>query len=184
MFDARQSSMQDLTTYSPIRVALTGIWRVIFGALLAVPAGLLIWIGPNGEAGAPRAAGDMPAWWLFVVGLVMAVAAFCFVTGGVGRIISAFAEDCYFRAGPEGIAFRLPRQGWFGRFRLTEYAFRWNEIKQLLHFTHSVNLIPVSRELQVHLYEGKLIIVQRFYFKASAKRLQEQILTIAASVGG
>jgi hypothetical protein len=183
MFDARQSSMQDLTTYSPVRVALTGIWRVIFGALLAVPAGLLIWIGPNGEAGAPRAAGDMPAWWLFVVGLVMAFAAFCFITGGVGRIISAFAEDCYFRAGPEGIALRLPRQGWFGRFRLSEYAFQWNEIKQLLHFTHSINLIPVSRELQVHLFEGKPVIVQRFYFKARAKRLQEQLLTIAASVG-
>jgi hypothetical protein len=176
--------MQDLTTYSPIRVALTGIWRVIFGALLAVPGVAFVWIGPNGEPGATRAPGDMPAWWMFVVGLVLSFVALCFITGGVGRIISAFAEDCYFRAGPEGIAFRLPRQGWFGRFRLTEYAFRWNEIKQLLHFTHSVNLIPVSRELQVHLYEGKLIIVQRFYFKASAKRLQEQILTIAASVGG
>ena len=183
MFDAKQSSMQDLTSYSPIRVALTGIWRMIFGALLAIPGIALIWIGPNGEPGATRAPGDMPVWWMFVVGLVFAFAAFSFITGGVGRIISAFAKDCYFRAGPEGMAFRLPRQGWFGRYRLTEYAFRWNEIKQLMHFTHSLNLIPVSRELQVHLFEGKPIIVQRYYFKASVKSLQERLLTIAGSVG-
>jgi hypothetical protein len=175
--------MQDLTSYSPIRVALTGIWRMIFGALLAIPGIALIWIGPNGEPGATRAPGDMPVWWMFVVGLVFAFAAFSFITGGVGRIISAFAQDCYFRAGPEGMTFRLPRQGWFGRYRLTEYAFRWNEIKQLMHFTHSLNLIPVSRELQVHLFEGKPIIVQRYYFKASVKSLQERLLTIAGSVG-
>ena len=183
MFDARQSSMQDLTSYSPIRVALTGIWRVIFGALLAVPGVAFIWIGPNGEPGATRTPGDMPVWWMFVVGLVLAFVAFSFIAGGVGRIISAFAQDCYFRAGAEGIAFRIPKQGWFGRFKLTEYAFRWNEIKQLMHFTHSINLIPVSRELQVHLPEGKPVIVPRFYFKASVKRLQEQLLAIAGSAG-
>ena len=87
MFDARQSNMQDVTTYAPVRIALLGILRVIFGLIVAVPAGLLIWIGPNGEAGATRAPGDMPAWWMFLIGLVLAFVAFCIVTGGVGRMV-------------------------------------------------------------------------------------------------
>ena len=61
MYDVRASGMRDLTAYAPIRVALTGIWRIVFGLLLAIPAGALIWIGPNGEPGAPRAAGDLAA---------------------------------------------------------------------------------------------------------------------------
>ena len=183
MFDARQSNMQDVTTYAPVRIALVGILRVIFGLILAVPAWLLIWIGPNGEAGAPRNPGDMPPWWLFVVGLVLGFVAFSIASGGVGRVVSAFARDCYFRAGPDGLAIRLPVQGWFGRFRLTEYNFQWSEIKQLVHFTHSINLIPVSRELRIELVEGKTVVIQRHYFSASVKNLQQQLLTIRASVG-
>jgi hypothetical protein len=156
---------------------------VIFGLIVAVPAGLLIWIGPNGEAGATRAPGDMPAWWMFLIGLVLAFVAFCIVTGGVGRMVSAFAEDCYFRAGPDGLAIRLPVQGWFGRFKMTEYSFRWNEIKQLVHFTHRINFIPVSRELRIELLDGKTITIKRHYFSASVKNLQQQLLTIQASVG-
>ena len=111
MFDARASNMQDVTPYAPVRIALLGFLRVIFGLIVAVPAGLLIWIGPNGEAGATRAPGDMPAWWMFLIGLVLAFVAFCIVTGGVGRMVSAFAENCYLRAGPDGVSIRLPMQG-------------------------------------------------------------------------
>ena len=183
MFDARASNMQDVTPYAPVRIALLGFLRMIFGLIVAVPAGLLIWIGPNGEAGATRAPGDMPAWWMFLIGLVLAFVAFCIVTGGVGRMVSAFAEDCYLRAGPDGVSIRFPMQGWFGRFKLTEYSFRWNEIKQLVHFTHRINFIPVSRELQIELVAGKTITIKRHYFSASVKNLQQQLLTIQASVG-
>jgi hypothetical protein len=183
MFDARQSNMQDVTTYAPVRIALLGILRVVFGLLVAVPAGLIIWIGPGGEAGAPRQPGDLGPLWFYFVGLVLGFVAFCITTGGLGRVVSAFAKDCYFRAGPEGIAIRLPVQGWFGRFRLTEYNFQWAEIKQLVHFTHSVNLIPVSRELRIELEDGKTVVIQRHYFSASVKNLQQQLATIRASAG-
>jgi len=183
MFDTRQSNLQDVTTYAPVRIALLGILRFIFGLLVAVPAGLLIWIGPNGEAGAPHNPGDMPPWWMFFVGLVLGFVAFAIAAGGVGRVVSAFAKDCYFRAGPEGIAIRLPVQGWFGRFRMTEYNFRWSEIRQLVHFTHSINLIPISRELRIELEDGKTVTIKRHYFSANVKSLQQQLLTIRTSVG-
>jgi hypothetical protein len=98
-------------------------------------------------------------------------------------VVSAFAKDCYFRAGPDGIAIRLPVQGWFGRYRMTEYNFRWSEIKQLVHFTHSLNLIPISRELRIELEDGRTAVIQRHYFLANVKSLQQQLLTIRASVG-
>ena len=172
--------MRDLTAYAPIRVALTGIWRIVFGLLLAVPAGALIWIGPKGEPGAPRAAGDLGPLWMYFVGLVLAVTALGFVTGGLGRIVCAFMKECYFQAGPGGIAIRIPKQGWFGRFKLIEYLFKWEEIEQLIYFTRSMNLIPVARELHIRLYGGKEITIERFYFKAPIKRLQGELQEIRA----
>jgi MFS family permease len=182
MFDARQSNMQDVTTYAPVRIAMLGILRAIFGLLVALMGVVAVWATASGDS-APRQPGDMPSWWMSLVGLVLGFVGFAIASGGLGRLVSAFAKDCYFRAGPDGLAIRLPVQGWFGRFRLTEYNFQWAEIKQLVHFTHSINLIPVSRELRIELEDGKRVVIQRHYFSASVKTLQQQLLTIRASVG-
>jgi hypothetical protein len=183
MFDARQSNMQDVTTYAPTRIALVGILGAIFGLILALPAVLILAMGPHGEEGATRAPGDLGPLWFFLVGLALGFVALLVTSGGVGHLLSAFARDCYFRAGPDGIAIRLPVQGWFGRFRLTEYNFRWSEIKQFVHFTHSINAIPVSRELRIELEDGKTVAIKRHYFSASVKNLLQQLATIRASVG-
>jgi len=183
LFDARQSSMQDVTTYSPIRVAMAGIRRVIFGALLAAPGVALVWIGPNGEPGATRAPGDMPAWWMFVVGLAFSIAAFCFITGGVGRVISAFVRDCFFRAGLEGMAIRLPKQGWFGRFKVMEYPYKWEEVERITPITRSINFIPIGSELNIRVFGGKEITIERYYFSSSAKKLSADFLAVRAGAG-
>jgi len=183
VLDARQSNLRDLTAYAPTRVALTGIWRVIFGLLVAVPAGALIYIGPGGEPGAQRAAGDLPAWWMFVVGLGLGVFALAMVTGGVGRMVSAFARSCYLRAGADGVAVRLPKMGWFGRFRMEEHAFRWEEIERVFPLTRSLNMIPVARELHIRVIGGTEVVVERFYFQASVKRILEELKRIRALAG-
>ena len=175
--------MRDLTAYAPVRVALTGVWRVMLGSLLAIPAGMFIYFGPAGEPGAPSHPGDMPAWWMFLVGLGLGVVALGFMAGGVGRMVSAFARGCYFRAGAEGMAVRLPKQGWFGRFKLTEHAFRWEEIEQLTCLTRSFNMIPVARELHIRLYGGTEVTIERFYFSASIKRLQGELMSVRAVAG-
>lgn len=184
MIDDAATGMRDLAAYAPIRVALTGIWRIVFGLALAVPGALFIYLGPHGEPGAPRAAGDMPPWWMFLVGIALFVGALQFIAGGVGRILSAFQGDCYFRAGPAGIAIRLPRQGWFGRFRMVEHRVAWDDVEQFVHFTHRLNGIPVSRELRIHVRGGKPIAIERFYFSASIRSLQEQLITLGAVSAG
>jgi hypothetical protein len=182
LFDARGSNLKDLARYAPIRVALTGLWRIVFGALLAIPAGFFISLGPAGDQNATRAPGDMPPWWIFVVGLGFGAIALNYLLGGVGRIVSALRRDCYFRAGAEGMAVRLPKQGWFGRFKMVEYAFKWEEIEKLTHFTRSMNLIPIARELHVRLYGGREVIIERFYFSESIKRLRDELIAIGAQV--
>lgn len=169
MFDARQSNLREVTKYAPVRVALAGVWRIVFGALL--PFGWIVWVGPHGDSTTPSAPGGLGLVWLFLVGIALLLTAIGFITGGVGRIVSAFAGGCYFRAGTEGMAVRLPKQGWFGRFRMMEYQFKWEEIEHLTHFTRRVNTIPVARELHIRLYGGKEVIVERYYFSDSIKRI-------------
>ncbi len=110
-------------------------------------------------------------------------AAFCFISGGVGRVISAFMRDCYFRAGVEGMAIRVPKQGWFGRFKMMEYPYKWEEIEKLTPVTNSVNFIPISSELKIRLYGGKEITIERYYFSSSAKRIYAELLAILARAG-
>lgn len=180
MFDARLSNLRDLTHYAPVRVALTGIWRVLFGLLWAAAAAALIRMGPRGDSGAPPQPGDMPAWWMFVVGLGLAVVALAFITGGVGRLVAAFASGCYLRGGTEGMAARWPKMGWFGRFRIVEHAYKWEEVEQIVYLTRSVNMIPVAREIHIRLLGGKEVTIERYYFSASAKRLAGELTALRA----
>ena len=177
MFDAKQSSLRDVTTYAPVRIVLVGVSRVIFGALVLFSGAVLAWAAYGGDMGK---GGEQ--WWMMLVGAVLAFAGLALLSGGVGRIVSAFA-DGYFRAGAEGVAVRLPRQGWFGRFKLVEYQYRWNEIEKFIYFTHSVNGIPMSRELRIRLYGGKEARFERFYFSASVKRLATELSALAARAG-
>jgi len=176
-FDAE--GMQTVTSYAPARIVLLAVVRTIFGLLIGLMGALTIWATSTGDM-KPTNPGDMPSWWMVLVGAALAFAGFCFVSGGVGRMVSAFARNCYFKAGPGGITIRLPKQGWFGRFRMVEHNLRWNEIKQLMHFTHRINLIPVATELRIEPRTGKAVEIQRHYFSASVKEIQQRLATIQA----
>jgi hypothetical protein len=170
--------LQDLAKYAPVRVFLSGLWRTIFGLFVATIPAVIIWIGLHSDDAAPRTAGDLPPWGLFLVGAVLSLIALGILTGGIGRIISAFSGNCYFRAGRDGIEFRFPKQGWFGRFHVNLYRFKWSEIDQIVHFTYRINLIPVSTALHIYPVGGKKIEVERMYFRKSSKELQKDLLTL------
>jgi len=176
------SGMQSVTRYAPARIAALGILKAIFGTLVLGMGVLAYWAAANGDM-APKQPGDMPSWWMMLVGVGLAVLGFAILSGGLGRAISAFAGDCFFRAGTEGIAIRLPKQGWFGRFTMTEHRHKWDEIEQTVHFTHRINFVPVSRELRIRLYGGREIAIARFYFADSVKTIQGRLEEIRARAG-
>jgi len=107
-FEAR--GMHDVTTYAPLRIATLGLIKAVFGLLLAAVSWVILYVFRI-EPSHPRHPGDMPEWWMAVSGVVFGFVAFCFISGSVGGIVSAFAKNCYFKAGPEGIAVRITDRG-------------------------------------------------------------------------
>lgn len=165
--------MQDVASYAPIRIVLTGLWRLVFGGAFIFVAGVAAYAFLHGP---PPSSADPPIWLIALIpvffGLIGAVAA----ASGIGRIASAFCRNCYLRGGPGGIAVRLPVRGWFGRFRVKTFAFGWDEIDKLIEFTHRINGIPSSHELRILLRNGRRLDIERCYFSLSSAALQERLL--------
>jgi len=174
------SELRDLTTYSRVRVFLSGLWRLMFGGVFAVMLYALAYAMAK-TAGQPPSAADPPRWLIALVPVAFGLVALLCISSGAGRMVSAFAGNCFFRAGSRGISVRLPRRGWFGRFRLAEYWIEWPEVERIVHFTFRTNGIPTGTELRIHLKDGSRLTVERMYFSASVKRLQDELLAILAS---
>ena len=180
MSEVEARDFSDVTTYSPVRVFLAGLWRMLFGAVLGLAACVLI-VNMVQIAGEPNS--DLPLWCPILFASLLGLAALAAISGGLGRTISAFARNCYFRAGREGIAVRMPRQRWYGRFRLREFRFKWSEVDRVVHFTYRTNGIKTSTELRIYLNDGTRLTVDRMYFSADVWSIQHQLATIRASVG-
>jgi hypothetical protein len=54
-------------------------------------------------------------------------------------------------------------------------------VERIVHFTFRTNGIPTGTELRIHLKDGSRLTVERMYFSASVKRLQDELLAILAS---
>jgi hypothetical protein len=182
MSNTETRDLRDITTYCPARIFISGLWWLIFGGILTVTLYALIFALVR-TAAAPSSAADPPRWLIYGVVLLFGLWAFSCLSGGVGRIISAFSKKCFFRAGRDGISVRLPVRGWFGRFRLAEYWIKWSEVKQVVHYTYRVNGIPMSTSLRIRLQDGTRLSVERMYFSANVRSLQEHLLAIQASLG-
>lgn len=177
MLDARQLNLRPVTTYARGRIFLVGLLRFLFGFLVLGGGAMVAWAAAHGEMGATKP-GDMPGWWMIVVGCALLLGGFAIASGGGGRMVLAFASGCCFLAGPEGVYLRMPKLGWFGRYSFEEHALAWDQIETLTHFTHRINVIPVSRELRIRVYGGQQITVPRYFFSASVKRAIAQLQTL------
>lgn len=180
MSDGSSLDLNDLTPYAPVRVFVSGLWRFLFGGVIGVCCYALAFALIK-TADRPRSIADPPQWLIDGMGLLLVLMAVLALSSGLGRMISAFSRKCFFRAGRDGISVRLPKRGWFGRFRLAEYWIKWNEVDRLVHFTYRTNGIPTSTELRIHLKDGSKLRVERIYFSASPKHLQQALLAIQAT---
>jgi hypothetical protein len=173
------SGMIEVTRYAPIRIFLVGLGRMLIGAVPLALGTLIAFAVTHMPAAAPSAA-DPPPWLLALLAALFILVGLAILSGGVGRICSAFARNCHLRAGPGGIALRLPVQGWFGRYRVRDFALRWDEIGELVHFTYRINGIPTSRELRIRPRTGALIKIPRYMFSDSSDALQDRLHEIMA----
>jgi hypothetical protein len=172
----RAAIMEDVATYAPIRIVLTGVWRVAFGGLFLLLAAVTVFAFLH----APRSSADPPLWLLALIPVFFSLIGAAAVSSGMGRILSAFARNCYLRGGPDGIAVRMPVRGWFGRFRVMTFKFEWSEIDKLIEFTHRINGIPSSHELRIRLRNGRRLDIERCYFSVSSAAIQGLLLAHAA----
>lgn len=171
--------MKYLTSFSPTRIFISGIWRFLFSAPLLFTGGVIIFIALQ-PSKAPPSAGDPPMWAMALIGVLFGLWGLMVFAGGMGRIISAFARDCFFAAGPPGVAIRYPVHGWFGRFSFSEHKLLWNDIRQIILYTYRINGIPSTTELRLQLRDGSYIKINRNNFVASSKTLQAELLALKA----
>jgi hypothetical protein len=173
--------MQPVTSYAPARISLLGLTEAVFGLIVLGMGALAIWATSAGEM-RPTKPGDMPEWWMYLVGAALALGGLALFTSGLGRMLSALARNCFFMGGPEGISIRMPKQGWFGYFRVVEYDLRWNQIAGFARYIHRAHSIPIGSDLRIELKGGGRVVIARHYFRDSSKDLQQKLSTMA-SVG-
>ncbi len=168
-----QEAMKDVAIFSTGRIFIRGFFKAAFGALFLLPAlalGYSVFFEPK-TVGDDRFVMLIPVVLLLLFGLNL--------PGGIGRMISAFrAKDYYLRAGPEGIAARLPRYKLFGRFRVLNYFIRWDDLAKVVDFTYRVNGIPTSRQLRITLKDRSVLNLDAFFFSESIATIQQRLLAL------
>lgn len=170
--------MTDLTSYAPVRVFLAGLWRLLFSVPLFLVAYVVFRATILNPPKAAPAAGDPPLWAIALIGVVFALFGLAVLLSGIGRIISAFARDCYFRAGPGGIAVRCPVRHWFGRYSLPAQKWGWADIDRIVHHSYRISGIPAGTELHLYFKSGKRMKIERSCFAASPAELQKELLAL------
>ncbi len=179
-FEAR--GMRPVTSYARARILLLGMTEAVFGLMVLGMGALAIWATSAGEM-RPTKPGDMPEWWMYLVGAALALGGLALFTSGLGRMLSGFARNCFFMAGPDGIAVRMPKQGWFGHFRVVEYELNWNQIAQFVRTIHRAHMIPVGSDLRIEMKDGGRVVIARHYFRDSVKEIEQQLLTKQTTMG-
>lgn len=170
--------MADLTSYAPVRVFLAGLWRLLFSVPLFLVAYVVFRATILNPPKAAPAAGDPPLWAIALIGVVFALFGLAVLLSGIGRIISAFERDCYFRAGPGGIAVRCPVRHWFGRYSPPAQKWGWADIDRIVHHSYRISGIPAGTELHLYLKSGKRMKIERSCFAASPAELQKELLAL------
>jgi hypothetical protein len=173
--------LHDITTYSPVRVFLSGVLPLLMGGLFGLIVYALAFAMAK-TAAKPASSADPPVGLLYGALVFLGLLAALGLSTGLGRMVSAFARNCFFRAGRDGISIRLPKRRWFGRYRVVKYWLTWDEVDRIVHFTYKTNGIPTGSELRIYCKDKSLLRVERRYFSASVRRLQEELLAIQATV--
>ncbi len=168
--------MKDVATYSR--------WQFLFEAVLRIPVGLLLLVVAfyavprMVEDGVAEGHGSWGALVLDVIPLVLGYLAF---SSGVRRVHAALLKNCWFRAGAEGIAFRLPYRArpktFFLTNKIVELTIPWKNVLRMYPLQYKINGLPFGQALMLETRQG------RFNFGGYFKESPTYIIAAIQSIG-
>ena len=81
-FEAR--GMRPVTSYARARILLLGMTEAVFGLMVLGMGALAIWATSAGEM-RPTKPGDMPEWWMYLVGAALALGGLALSSQRIGK---------------------------------------------------------------------------------------------------
>ncbi len=162
-------------------------WKFILGAILfRIPFGLFF-IGVTPFAlvmSVDEVQHRFASPVLYAMCIVPFLIGYAFFSSGVRRIQAACLKGCWLKAGPDGIAFRLPYKAkartLFLTYHIAEHTFAWADIRRYYPLHYKVNGIPFGQSLVLETTRGRFVFVGA-YFRESADHI---VLFIQAAAKG
>jgi hypothetical protein len=95
-------------------------------------------------------------------------------------------RNCWFKAGPEGVSFRLPYksrpQTLFLTHKIAELTIPWKDVRKMYPLQYRVNGMPFGRALVLETRQGRFNFGG--YFKESPESIIALLRSMARSYGG
>ena len=165
--------MKPVATFSRWKPRLSACWEIPFGlaalaiALVLVPVFIVK---------------DHDSWGLMIMALMPFTIGALSFTEGVRRARGSFEKDCWLKAGPEGIAFRLPgrarRKALFLAYDMMERMIPWADVVRYYPHVLKVNGIATSRKLVIETKRGKFYL-EGVWFSESPMAIADAIQSAA-----
>jgi hypothetical protein len=148
------NNMKDVATYCR--------WKFLLEAVVRIPAGLLLlfvafFAVPHMVAN--EVAQGHGSWSALVFATIPFLVGFLIFSSGTRRIHAAFMRNCWFKAGTEGISFRLPYKSrpktLFFTNKIVELTLPWKDVLKMYPLQYKVNGIPFGRALVLETRQGR-----------------------------
>jgi hypothetical protein len=137
-------------------------WRFILEAILRIPVGLLLIV--VAFVAVPAMVRDEVAkghgsWGELGFGLIPLLIGYLIFSSGTRRLHAAVLTNCWFKAGPDGLAFRVPYnarpQTLFLTHKIAERTVPWPDVLKVYPLQYRVNGIPFGRSLVLQTRQGR-----------------------------
>lgn len=147
--------MKDVATYSRLGQGLWSLPQLLFGAV-GLTAGL--WVLPTILLAEIRRFHES---YLKLLICVMPISiGILFLSGGLRKLRAAFEKDCWLRAGPEGLSWRVPgraraRTLWCA-YDMSQGSAAWKDVVKLFPLEYRTNGIRTGADVIVMTRSGRL----------------------------
>jgi hypothetical protein len=165
--NAAEPDLHDVAAPTNVKLVLSGVWNALLSLPFLGTGGIVVYMALFGHT-----KDFSPA--MALVGLLPAALGWSSLSTAVRRL-RAVGERRYFRAGPDGIAFRVPGGGtartlWFG-YEMIELHLTWKMIKSYYPYVMRVNGIPTQSEIRIEYHtaggKGGVVCIPTVYFSGS-----------------